>query len=916
MRVNSIKRIAAAAMAFAMVCGCVQAAPAGGTSLWGMSVSAAEMTDAEKLADAVQKVESGHFGKLNGNSYESNYSYNYTDLMLDHLDTHPTSIKNTFIDLYLAPAFDGTGVEYSADFSVSNVVNKPEEDFAVGEKMADAKMVVTLTCGGETKVIEKTGTITRSAGYVTYMRDIRPVLADYMSKFSYTNSTTDDDVEKYLNRFMEQFNTAHNPAQNIYSVMVYGDTVLTPSDSEKEGSIYLGVGVGYNSQNWTESFWDSYYFTVSIPKTTAIDDYLSAAEKAIDEYYGSSYPSYLDDYSVCQRVMEALDSSGIAVDVKSSEATEGSSRVARIVCTLTLGDNVRKVEKMWTRPASTDNTANVTAAFDSIASSLNYSSYASESDSVSADSIKSSLISTVENSSHYEFNNNDISYSYKYVEEYGISYDVKITSFEKVENTGTPGDVSSRYTAEVTLKHAGTGLERTVAVSGETTVPDIAWFNEEIIPFVDDYMADLQVSNSITRYDVSLYIGKIRELYNAKGGEYTIYNTPIVYQDEDSFVLTPATEETEGSLKIMFGIGANNAYWTKSWWGNYEIVKTIPKLPSTDTPGNITSEPVVEPGAPATDVTMPTGTSASDMVELTPEETAALQSGSDIKLVLSVAPLTPDDTTKAAVESAAAGMTVGLYIDLSVTAKTDTSSREVGSLKKAMTVTVQLPAALIEGVPEGFEREYYIVHAGDSTAKKCSFDSVTGKISFSADAFSPYAVVYKDVEKEKDPEPAPAPVVYNVNVIGGNARVEGSRTAGSTMTVTVPIGYDAYVMSGANRIAVISDGTGTFTMPSSDVVIRVEMNATMANMVHYPNSYIFCYDSEMNHIKTNSSRYGINGTGDITVKLGSEYAGRNVTLYTGRKSTANKTDEGVLDSNGRCTFTVEGGKNFTLIVED
>lgn len=163
--------------------------------------------------------------------------------------------------------------------------------------------------------------------------------------------------------------------------------------------------------------------------------------------------------------------------------------------------------------------------------------------------------------------------------------------------------------------------------------------------------------------------------------------------------------------------------------------------------------------------------------------------------------------------------------------------------------------------------------------------------------------------------PSFAPTFYNTNVIGGNAVVTGDRTAGSIMTVTVPVGYEAVVASGGNRLAVITDGTGTFTMPAADVTVRVDLSITAYSMVHYPNSYIFCYDSGMNHIRTNSSRYGINGTGDVTVKLGADYAGRSVTLYSGRKSTANKVDEGVLDSSGRITFTVQGGKNFTLIVE-
>ena len=71
----------------------------------------------------------------------------------------------------------------------------------------------------------------------------------------------------------------------------------------------------------------------------------------------------------------------------------------------------------------------------------------------------------------------------------------------------------------------------------------------------------------------------------------------------------------------------------------------------------------------------------------------------------------------------------------------------------------------------------------------------------------------------------------------------------------------------------------------------------------------------MNYIKTNGSRKGIEGEGTITVKLGEEYAGKTVTLYKGRKSTAVELDSAVLDENGNATFTVEGGKNYTAVVE-
>lgn len=166
-----------------------------------------------------------------------------------------------------------------------------------------------------------------------------------------------------------------------------------------------------------------------------------------------------------------------------------------------------------------------------------------------------------------------------------------------------------------------------------------------------------------------------------------------------------------------------------------------------------------------------------------------------------------------------------------------------------------------------------------------------------------------------DPKPETKPT-YSVTVSGGYAVVTGDRTAGSEMTVSMPIGFVARVYNGSTLIATIWDG-GKFTMPAGSVYINVS-DESGAGMMAYtaPNSYIFTYKSDMTLIKTTRSKKGISGTGEMTVKLGAEYAGKTVTLYSGKKSTANKITEAELDSKGCATFTVEGAKNYTLVVED
>ena len=136
------------------------------------------------------------------------------------------------------------------------------------------------------------------------------------------------------------------------------------------------------------------------------------------------------------------------------------------------------------------------------------------------------------------------------------------------------------------------------------------------------------------------------------------------------------------------------------------------------------------------------------------------------------------------------------------------------------------------------------------------------------------------------------------------------------MTVTIPYYMTARVYSGNTLIATLW-GSGTFTMPAGNVTIVVTDDSGAIMMASSaPNSYIFSYDSSMKLIKTTRSKRGIRGTGEITVKLGADYAGKSVTLYSGKNSASDKIEEAVLDAKGNATFTVEGAKNYTLVVED
>ena len=152
------------------------------------------------------------------------------------------------------------------------------------------------------------------------------------------------------------------------------------------------------------------------------------------------------------------------------------------------------------------------------------------------------------------------------------------------------------------------------------------------------------------------------------------------------------------------------------------------------------------------------------------------------------------------------------------------------------------------------------------------------------------------------------PIVISGDVTANKSNAE----AGETVDVSAPFGYDIIVTDANGRqIAKITE-KGSFKMPASGVVItavRGEVFAHMANAWNH--SYVYSYDSDMNRIKVNSdSKRGV-----ITIDLGDDYAGRSFIIYSGRKNTSKKITEGVLDENGRFTFSADEGRNYTLVLD-
>ena len=265
---------------------------------------------------------------------------------------------------------------------------------------------------------------------------------------------------------------------------------------------------------------------------------------------------------------------------------------------------------------------------------------------------------------------------------------------------------------------------------------------------------------------------------------------------------------------------------------------------------------------------------------------------------------------KALVEGALSGdMHIGLLIDVSLVMTKDGVSSVVANSSKPVSFVIGVPDSIIA---DGRTYSVIRVHNGAAEDIGGTYDAANKTITVSSDKYSTYAVVYKDAPA---PQPEPTVTYYPITADRNVTASASSAAAGEQINVRVDFGYDAYVYCGGRVISKITEN-GSFTMPAGKVTIVTQANGYLVMIKNAaPNSYIFVYDADMNYIKTNGSVKGIKGEGKITVKLGEEYAGKTVTLYKGRKSTSVKLDSKTLDENGNATFTVEGGKNYTAVVE-
>ncbi len=144
---------------------------------------------------------------------------------------------------------------------------------------------------------------------------------------------------------------------------------------------------------------------------------------------------------------------------------------------------------------------------------------------------------------------------------------------------------------------------------------------------------------------------------------------------------------------------------------------------------------------------------AAENIELTLEESTALNNGSTLSIVLQVTEASDEGKDAIKDKAASENLTIASFLDVSLFKQIDDNEPvAVTSTVKPIKVSFAVPDELIA---EG--REFFIIrtHGDETTVIECEFDAAAKTCTFETDKFFAYAIAYNDTAFE-EPEPITA----------------------------------------------------------------------------------------------------------------------------------------------------------------
>lgn len=199
------------------------------------------------------------------------------------------------------------------------------------------------------------------------------------------------------------------------------------------------------------------------------------------------------------------------------------------------------------------------------------------------------------------------------------------------------------------------------------------------------------------------------------------------------------------------------------------------------------------------------------------EDKELIDKGVNIAVLMATVTIDPEivpETDKQAIDDVLNDFSIGCYLDVNLFKRYSNGDpdKKVTDPSAAITISFEVPQYILDKYPKDeYVYSVFCSHNGVGYPVKSNFDPATNIMTFSSDKFSIYAL---GVMPEEDD-------IYNIKS-DSHIKVVNSAKEGETVTVIVDEGYKAVVTDAKGNVITEITGTGTFTMPASDVTITAE----------------------------------------------------------------------------------------------
>lgn len=195
------------------------------------------------------------------------------------------------------------------------------------------------------------------------------------------------------------------------------------------------------------------------------------------------------------------------------------------------------------------------------------------------------------------------------------------------------------------------------------------------------------------------------------------------------------------------------------------------------------------------------------------EDLELIAQGVDISILMATVTIDPEyvpEADKTAIDNALGDFSVGCYLDVKLFKKYSNGNpdKQVTDPNAPITISFVVPQYIIDQYPEDeYVYSVFCSHNGVGYPVQCRYDAATNTMSFTSDKFSTYALGVKPYAE------------YSITSADSHVTVENSANEGDTVTIIVENGYTATVTDADGNVIASITGTGSFTMPASNVTI-------------------------------------------------------------------------------------------------